>query len=222
LEGHVPAFLKTTVRSGGTTISMEVYSPEPVTLVLNVAEVSSGAVLKTWLDGHEGPAWTFDPKPGSGDTYLSTHKDPKWNVDVGTYQKECTLPIPKDRHRLRLENQGADWLRLGSATMAGIHPPVQVKLYGLSSDNTVVGWVQDKRDLWRNVYDKGWNPVPVKDIVFPLPHLTSGIWSLTWWDTHTGETTSGGPLTLRNGKMDLQVPDFKGDIAFTLTRFLKP
>jgi hypothetical protein len=115
-----------------------------------------------------------------------------------------------------LENQGTDWLRLSSASVEGIHPPTQVKLYGLSSRQTVVGWIQDKRNAWRNVYEKGWVPVPVSDVRFPLEDLTQGRWHLLWWDTQTGLATDGGLINTKSGSLSLSVPTFRGDIAFSL------
>lgn len=222
LEGRLTAFFKTTVRDGGTTVSMEVYSPEAVTLVLKVDQVSTGAVLKTWIDGKSGPTWSFDPKPGSGDKFQETHQDPKWNVDIATYHSDCYLPIPQGRHKIKLENQGADWLKLEDASVLGIHPPIRIKLYGLASDQTVVGWIQDKRSEWQNVYLKGWTPTLVCGVKYRLTGLKAGPWRLQWWNTRTGVSTNAGPQTLSGGNFELDVPGFSCDTAFTLTQVEKP
>jgi hypothetical protein len=218
VEGRLPAFLKTTLREGGTTVHLETYAPDPVTLRLVVEKVSTGADLRVWVDGKEAGAWAFDPKPGSGDDYRSTSKDPQWNVDIGVYQKELLLPLRKGRHRLRLENRGADWLCLSSASVSGIQVPTKVKLYGLVSASCAVGWIQDKRHTWRNVYKNGYKPLPIRGARFKLPPLPSGTWVLRWWDTRTGLSTPPLSLSPHGKTVELSAPEFKGDIAFTLTR----
>jgi hypothetical protein len=222
LEGHLAAFLKTTARSSGTTVLIETYAPHAITLTLKVEQVSTGAVLKTWIDGKSGPTWSFDPKPGSGNSYQETHKDPKWNVDVATYHQDCTFAIPKGRHEIKLENQGADWLKLEEAFVLGIHPPIRIKLYGLASDQTIVGWIQDKRSEWQNVYRKGWVPTQVRGLKYRLNFLKAGTWNLQWWNTRTGVSTSAGTQTISNGIFELNVPDFSSDTAFLLTKTDKP
>jgi hypothetical protein len=113
-------------------------------------------------------------------------------VDIGVYQKELLLPLRKGRHRLRLENRGADWLCLSSASVSGIQVPTKVKLYGLVSASCAVGWIQDKRHTWRNVYKNGSSPSPSGRPV-QAPPLPSG----------TGSSAGGIPARLSTPPLSL-------------------
>jgi hypothetical protein len=93
----------------------------------------------------------------------------------------------------------------------------QVELYGLAGDHILLGWIQDKRNNWKNTSQRGWVALPVRGVQFGLDGLSDGIYRLTWWDTISGKTTQGGLKKIRKGKLTLKVPRFTGDIAFTLS-----
>ncbi len=215
VSGSFASFMKTTAREG-IPIKLELDGTRGVTLTLRVEKVSVGADVQVSVDGKAVTQWNFDPSPDSGDPYQSTHKDPQWNTDVADYHRDYAVAIPSGQHEVILENQGRDWLLLEGITLGGMKLGNQVKLYGLSGDHTILGWIQDKRDNWKNVYTNGWKPVPVNGVEFDLENLPDGTYQLKWWNTTTGVTSRGGVKKVDDGKLNLKIPVFTGDIAFML------
>jgi hypothetical protein len=218
VEGGFAAYLKTTSREGGTPLKLELDASNAVTLTIRVEKVSVGAELVVSVDGKAVTQWRFDPAPGSGDAYESTALDPQWKIDVGVYHKDYAVAFPPGKHSVVVDNKGRDWVLLEKATLSGMKQGLQARLYGLAGSQMALGWIQDKRNTWQNVYENGWNPVPMEGVSFQLSGLVDGTYKLKWWDTESGEKTDGGEMKVEKGNLALKVPAFTGDIAFTMAK----
>lgn len=135
-------------------------------------------------------------------------------ADAPTPEKPADLAfdIPAGAHTLQVLNPGApDWFEL-----AHIDLGLQVSALGAigqRSPTFLAVWLWNKL----GVFADG-SPEPIKGATLTLPEVPAGAWTLTWWDTFTGQP--GAPRTIEHagGSLALPVPDVPRHTAVTLSR----
>lgn len=133
------------------------------------------------------------------------------------------FPIPKGKHRIRLENQGADWVRLGALTLSPFGPSLRV--LGKATEDRVVLWVRNVRStssatgksigvvpLTTNTTQPVPRPEPSSGEI-TLPILSPGSYRFLWWDTVAGKEQSSGTVTVEKDALTIKTPLIEQDMA---------
>jgi hypothetical protein len=118
---------------------------------------------------------------------------------------EFTLvaPLPAGKYTIRLENTGADWVRLQRLTLTPYGATLQA--LGKGNTTTAVLWL---RNTQRNQPSDG---------TVTVPGLQAGNYSVLWWDTEKGVIIKRDLVEKDNeSPLLLQVPPVATDIAVFL------
>ena len=92
-------------------------------------------------------------------------------------------------------------------------PPVQG--YVLSGRERALGWLFEAAYTLANFAPTG---EPRRDVTIELEGLTDGPYRVEFWDTYDGVVTATRRVTVTGGAVEIEVPPFRGDIAFKLVR----
>ncbi len=196
-ELHNPLYLR--VRVEGTT-----------RFEINVGKVSGngGANLRVSLDG--APALVRDFPDLNGDA-----KD-----DLRQYIGTYPLILVKGVHTIRLENTGADWVRVGYRLVGVVPrkgPPINA--WAVVGDGTAMAWVRVAGRTWRAVCEQHRTIPAAPPSVLRLRGLRSGTWRSEIWDTWAGKVVT----TVRtkvgiDGGVRVVLPVVEKDLAVKLVR----
>ena len=214
LKGPVPASLL-----HGLTLRPELHNPvtfrirvaRPTTFEIGVQTVSGnrGANLRVDLDG--APVLSKDFPDPDGDTKLD---------DLRQYRGSYPIPLSKGVHTLRVENTGADWVRVAYRLVGVVSrkgPPLNA--WAVVGDATAMAWVRLAGRTWRAVCDQKRVLPPAPPSILRLRGLRSGSWRTEIWDTWAGRPVS----TLRTkvgieGTVRLALPSIARDVAVKMVR----
>ena len=90
-----------------------------------------------------GKSWTFRPQ---------------WNLWESVYDEDVSVDVPAGKHRIRLENDGKDWMRVGRYAFTGCkvldRPNLLVcalRARGTGTQPPVaIVWIQNRESDWFN------------------------------------------------------------------------
>ncbi len=111
---------------------------------------------------------------------------------------------------------GVDFPGEGFQVRAAVVPTTDgpaVRIVTLQGKDTILVWVKNNRHNWFSP-----DPSLVGGASVALTQLAGERWATTWFDTRTGERTSGAPTTAVAGAATLPVPAFRRDVALRLDR----
>ncbi len=192
--------------------------PTPGKFIVHVGRVASGAVLHIWLDGKEALLKQLPAGKGDGPWKESKH-DARWNIWVATYDKDFAIDVPAGRHTIKLDNTGADWLTVDRYVFTGCKDSrcVALRVIGLRDDDFALLWIQNPASTWFND-QKGIEPKPVTDAWLYLQKMPDGEYEIQWWDTRTGRPTGSVTAVSHAGRLRLDLPPVKRDVACKVRR----
>ena len=214
LKGPVPASLL-----HGRKMHPELHNPvtirvradRPTAFEIGVSLVSGdgGGNLRVALDGSSVLARDF-PDP-DGDERLD---------DLRQYRGTFSIPLSKGVHTLRVENTGADWVRVGYRLVGVVPrkgPPLNA--WAVVGDGTAMAWVRLAGRTWRAVCEQRRILAPAPPSVMRLRGLRSGTWRTEVWDTWAGRPVS----TVRarvgiEGTVRIALPGIAKDVAVKMVR----
>ncbi|GAB4465269.1 MAG: hypothetical protein OHK0029_35790 [Armatimonadaceae bacterium] len=116
-----------------------------------------------------------------------------------------SAPVPSGKHTIRLENIGADWIRLSRLSLSPFGATLQA--FGKGNSRAAVLWLRNTR-----------TGKPSEGTV-QVGGLENGLYSVLWWDTQAGKMLKRDLLT-KNPETPLPVPipPIAEDIAVFIRR----
>jgi len=199
-----------------SSLTFELDCRAPTRFSVRVGEVSMGAVLHFHVDGRR--VRTAD-LPAGPDLGRSSRWRGRWGIWQTQYDEWFGVDVPAGRHTVRIENTGKDWLELLALRADGYvtreRPPLRV--LGMASEDRLLLWVQNEEHTWFNVRD-GVRIRPAAPSRMALEGLADGTWSVQWWDTRRGRVTRTSYLTVREGRVTVDLPEVRCDLALKLIR----
>ncbi|MHB1457625.1 MAG: cellulase family glycosylhydrolase [Armatimonadota bacterium] len=182
--------------------------PHPAQLKISVSGASGlgGGHLVVALDGNT----VFDKDmPDNDDKTLDT-----LHQYDGTYE----VVIPAGKHRLVVDNTGADWILIGYLLKNAIKQNTpDLTLYGLKGKTTSIIWVSNTQNQW---YRVGVMKLPVeeqKNALLIIPGWSDGEYLVKFWDTYTGKIVNLKSITVDEGRLSIGLPTISKDIALSIT-----
>lgn len=185
--------------------------PQPGKFIVGVGRVSRSGRLKVWVDDQLKLDREFPCGEKIGKQW--THQ-PKWNLWESVYDEDVAVDVPAGRHRIRVANEGQDWMRVSRYAFTGCkvldRPNLLVAALRASNGPCIV-WIQNRESDWFNHQR---NQVPaVAPARIELAGMADGRYRVEWWNTWDGQPARAEDLTARGGKLVLQTGDVKTDVA---------
>lgn len=187
--------------------------PQPGRFVVHVGTVSNSGLVKVWVDGVQVAQWDLPCGEGLGKS--STWR-PQWNLWETVYEKDFSVDIPAGEHRIRIDNEGKDWVKVDSYTFTGckVSDRPDLLVAGMKAGDVVVLWVQNRQSDWYNHSQGTVNTVDPSEIT--VRGLKDGAWKAQWWETWKGTVEREETVQVRGGAATLKLPALTTDVAVKL------
>jgi hypothetical protein len=183
--------------------------------ILEVDSVAQGAELKVYIDGEKTWEHVFLTGPGEGEWKKSVlNKD--HDVYICEYDKKYEIPVSAGAHKIVIENDGIDWIRLKSIILTKYLDKniPRITVMGLSSGTEAILWVKDKQYSWAVVHEKNSKePEPINNIRLNILDMEDGRYGIEYWDTQTGNITGRYSAISEKGILPLEIKQLKNDIV---------
>ena len=175
---------------------LEVDLPRPGRLIVDVQEAAH-AILEVRVDGE-----------------VRLHEE-SLNGPRTTVLRGFAVGIPAGHHEVSLDNVGSDWVLIADLVLtdcrdARRYPDVEV--VGLQSAGAAWLWVHNRLHQWP-LQAAGFEPAPVGPLAVSVRPLRDGPCRIEWWDTDRGVVSGAEEGTVRDGRLELQVPAVRTDLA---------
>ena len=189
--------------------------PRPGQFIVHVDTVSNSGLLRVWVDGRQ--ELEIDLPCGEGLEKRSIWRE-EWELWETTYDKQFALDLPAGPHRIRIENFGKDWIRVGSYTFEGcrLMDKPNVLVCGMKTEGLAALWLQNRDSTWRR--HAGDEPVAaVDEFLLTIAGVPDGEYELQWWDTWRGAPGTWETVRVEEGLLEVVVPALQTDRALKLT-----
>ncbi len=188
--------------------------PGPGQFVMHVDEVSNSGDLRIWLDEEEVLHREFPTGEGLGKE--SVYQE-KWKLWQTVYDEDLVIEVPAGLHRIRLLNDGKDWIKVTRYVFTGCRVVDQpdVLVSGMRSDEVAILWLQNRRSTWLR-HASGEEIPPVPAFVVDLGGFGEGTYEVQWWETWQGAPERTETMQARDGALSLQVEPLTADVALKI------
>ncbi|MGQ9519482.1 MAG: DUF5060 domain-containing protein [Candidatus Fervidibacter sp.] len=202
--------------------------PQDGQMALRINTVSSGTLLIVRVDGKEVLKQPLpegeERKDEQGRVYRDgSYKERRWVEQWEKwdyiYDKEFTVPIPKGKHTVELDNQGADWCTVSYIRFTPYRDRrfAEVDIVGIQTDDMALLWVHNKESNFQNEREN--KPVTsVKGLRFSVLGLRDGRYRIVEWDTWKGGAIGEWKENCQQGRLVLKFPEFNRDFAVWVRR----
>ena len=179
--------------------------------ILHIGKVGDNGKLKFYLDGVD--ISTVELPTGEGLGVHSTYVD-RWKRWETTYNIDLAVDIPPGEHDVQIQNDGRDWITVDYFRLTNYRTNAapNLRVMGMHTSEKALLWAQNRDHTWFNVRDKAPIP-PVAPTSLALIGFTDGKYSVELWDTVEGAMIERKYSVATNGKMIVELPEVKHDIA---------
>ncbi|MFZ2640177.1 MAG: hypothetical protein WA117_04240 [Verrucomicrobiia bacterium] len=185
--------------------------PRAGKFIMSVGRVSNSGHLRVWVDDEQKLDRPFPCGEKFGKQWVY---QPKWKLWESVYDEDVAVDVPAGRHRIRLDNQGNDWMRITRYTFTGCkvldRPNLLVAALRAGSGHCIV-WMQNQESDWFNQQKAAVEVVPPSQIT--LDGFADGAYAVEWWETWRGRAVRTDRVRAAGGKLTLLPGEIKTDIA---------
>ncbi len=185
--------------------------PKAGKFIVGVGRVSNSGLLKIRVDDDLKLEREFPcgEKVGKEWRYLE-----QWKLWESVYNEDVSVDVPAGKHRITVDNQGADWMRISRFVFTGCkvldRPNLLVAALRAQPGPAII-WIQNRDSDWFNQERKQVPPVPPARVV--LDGFRNGAYQVEWWETWTGRPTRTETVSAKGGKLVLLPGEVKSDLA---------
>ena len=182
--------------------------PEPGRFVVSVGSVSGygGANLHIIVDGEERLFQDFVDE----DEALK-------NVMQG-YRGDYGVDVPAGKHEIRIENTGNDWIKLVQIRLENYGTPESgLQAMGLQGKDALLVWLRNKDYTWFGEMKK--QPCrQLQGAQLSIRGVPRGNYAVRFFDPQTGTWLEEHAQRTRWGRLKLELPDVRQDLAVAIRR----
>jgi hypothetical protein len=206
--------------------------PQDGVVAIQVGTVSSGAVLIVRIDGKE--VWRQELPEGQerkdeqGRIYREgSYREKRWIEQWRkwdyVYDREFVVPVPKGKHTIEVDNQGADWCTITQIRFSPYRDLKfpEVDIVGIQTETAALIWVHNLQSNFQNERKSEQETKselkPLKGLRFEVLGLKDGKYRIVLWDTWRGMVASNWQAQCRQGRLLLRLPDLERDFALWIT-----
>lgn len=206
--------------------------PQDGVMAIQVGTVSSGSVLIVRIDGKEvwrqGLPEGAERKDEQGRTYREgSYREKRWVEQWRkwdyVYDREFVVPVPKGKHTIEVDNQGADWCTVTQIRFSPYRDLKfpEVDIVGIQTETAALIWVHNQQSNFQNEREREQGIrgelKPIKGLRFEVLGLKDGKYSIVLWDTWKGAITAKWQAQCRQGRLLLRLPNLERDFALWIT-----
>ncbi|MBU0606278.1 MAG: DUF5060 domain-containing protein [Armatimonadetes bacterium] len=198
-----------------TPVTFNVSYPKAGQFVMHIGRVSNSGLVRVWVDGQQVKELDLPCGDGLG---KSSKWQEQWKLWESVYDQDYAFDIPAGQHQIKVENSGKDWVSVDRYTFAGcqVRRTPNVLAGGMQTQGLAVLWLQNRDSDW---YNHAQNRVPPVDAVTTtLTGLPDGQYAMETWETWKGTLTKTDTMTVRQGKLELRLPELKTDVALKIRK----
>jgi uncharacterized repeat protein (TIGR01451 family) len=92
----------------------------------------------------------------------------------------------------------------------------QIRILGQVKSNAAYCWIQNSQYSWSKVVRDGVNPTPASADI-SIPGFGNGTYTITWYDTQTGQVLKTETESVTSGTLTLSVSSLSKDVGVTIT-----
>jgi hypothetical protein len=185
--------------------------PNDGEFIVKIGVVSNSGLIRVWIDDQQVLEKEYPCGEGLGKA--SVYRE-QWKLWETTYDEPLSVPVPAGKHRIRVENFGKDWVRVGSYTFTGcqvIDKP-NALVAGMKTDALAILWLQNRDSCWYNHAGNG-NVGEVDPFTVAVKGLPKGTYQLEWWETWKGTVSRRTTAESDGEAMVLKLPALETDVA---------
>ncbi|MDA3924577.1 MAG: DUF5060 domain-containing protein [Kiritimatiellae bacterium] len=190
----------------------EVVYPEDGNFIVHVDKVSNSGLLKIFVDDKLALEQPLPCGEGHGQSWRYVKR---WNLWESVYNSDITVPVLAGRHRVRVENHGADWVKVDHYTFSGcrMYEKHDVNCYALASPEVAVLWIQSGDSTWVNHarHKNEIRPFPAAEYI--LDGFADGDYEVEWWETWKGAVLRKEKVRAEQGVLKLHPGVVATDLA---------
>ena len=177
---------------------------------IHVNEVAENARLVVYIDGQRAWEQQFVKTDHS---LKSSYQNEEYKINMLVFDRVYSIPVSEGKHKIKIENEGTNWLNVKSFMLTQYKEKYRV--YGISNDHEIVGWINNKNNNWKymNSHD---NPPVIQNISFKIIHVPKNSYNIEWFDPETGKSVRAEKVVCKNGILTLSVPEMVKDKAFII------
>jgi hypothetical protein len=184
--------------------------------LVKIGTVSNSGLVRVRIDDELAVEQDYPCGEGLGKS--SVYRE-QWKLWETTYDEVLRVPVPAGRHRIRIENFGKDWVRVGGYTFTGcqvISKP-NALVGGLRADDLAILWLQNRDSDWFNHAGNG-TVGQVDPFTVTLKGLPKGTYRIEWWETWRGSVARTETVQSDGEALVLRLPALETDIAAKIRR----
>jgi len=191
--------------------TFEVTYPADGAFVVHVDKVSNSGLLKIFIDDTLALEKPLPCGKGQGKSWR--YVEP-WRLWESVYDADISVPVQAGPHRIRVENQGKDWVSVTRYVFTGcrMRERQDVVCYALAAPSVAIAWIQNGDSTWVNHAQHADEIRPFPAAEYALDGFADGAYAVEWWETWKGaplrrETVcaTGGKLVLNPGRVATDV-----------------
>ncbi len=207
--------------------------PQDGVMALQVGTVSSNAVLIVRIDGSE--VWRQvlpegeERKDERGRTYREgSYKNRRWDETWKKwdyiYEREFVVPIPKGKHTIELDNQGADWCTIPHIRFSPYRDRryAEVDIVGIQTDTMALIWVHNQHSNFQVERGGGRGTgdglKAIHGLQFEILGLKDGRYKIVKWDTWEGKVVAEEQISCQQGRLPIKLQELRRDFALWIQR----
>ncbi len=194
--------------------------PRPGKFIVRVGRVSHAGHLKIWLDGQLQLDRLFPCGENLGKQW---QYQPRWDLWESVYNEDVAIDVPAGKHRIKVENFGKDWMRIGRYVFTGCHVVDRPNLLvaALRSPEMTLVWLQNRDSTWFNQQQAAIGKAEAIRAVPParvtLGGFPDGAYQIQWWSTWKGTPTRAEVGIAQGGNLVLTTRNVPTDVAAQIT-----
>ncbi len=185
--------------------------PRGVTVTVTTGKVSHDNLLCAYIDDVFVSSLTVNAKDMPGAKYYEN-----WKIYQADTPKTFSFYLPRGNHRVKIANEGADWVKVQKIVFEGYVEPDSVPVFiaGVRNERRAYMYVKNEAFSWQNP-----SPKPLDGpFTIELYSMKPGNYYVDYMNTTTGAYYGALTVTVKGSSLKIPVKALATDCAIRAVR----
>ena len=180
--------------------------------VMHVGRVSNSGLLKVFVDEKQVLEKDLPCGENHGKEWRYVER---WKLWESVYDFDIAVPVKAGKHRIRVENHGADWVTVETYTFTGCrkYETQDLLCCALASPSVAIVWIQNGDSTWVSHARTPHDIRPLPAMEYALEGFTDGEYEVEWWETWKGAPQRTENVKVKGGQLVLKPGVVATDVA---------